>query len=121
MGDTAGPLGYYRLRPLSYVGARCFLITFSVVSSSSLKNVVSKWIPEIEAHRGKNGAHDGVIILVGTKIDLRNDEEMKKKLKSQDRFIITKEQGMRAAKKMGVAGYYETSAKTCEGVLKLFG
>ena len=73
--DTAGQEDYDRLRPLSYPGAQVFLVCFSVVSSSSFENVKTKWVPEIQHH-----APNVPIILVGTKIDLRNDTSMQTQL-----------------------------------------
>jgi small GTP-binding protein len=67
--DTAGQEDYDRLRPLSYPNTDIFLICFSVVSRTSFKNVKSKWFPEITHH-----APDVPILLVGTKIDARNDD-----------------------------------------------
>jgi len=45
--DTAGQEDYDAIRPLSYAHTDVFLICFSVVSPSSLENVVEKWVPEI--------------------------------------------------------------------------
>jgi Ras-related C3 botulinum toxin substrate 1 len=68
--DTAGQEDYDRLRPLSYPQTDVFLICYSVASPSSFENVTSKWYPEIKHH-----CPDAPIILVGTKIDLREDRE----------------------------------------------
>merc|ERR1711981_999026 len=68
--DTAGQEDYDRLRPLSYPQTDVFLICFSVVSNASFENVKQKWVPEIEHH-----APGVPLILVGTKGDLRQDQE----------------------------------------------
>ncbi|KAL7023956.1 hypothetical protein ACKWTF_012848 [Chironomus riparius] len=68
--DTAGQEDYDRLRPLSYPQTDVFLICFSVASPSSFENVTSKWYPELKHH-----CPEAPIILVGTKIDLRDDRE----------------------------------------------
>ncbi|KAK4757189.1 hypothetical protein SAY87_007316 [Trapa incisa] len=68
--DTAGQEDYNRLRPLSYRGADVFLLTFSLISKASYENVAKKWIPELRHYS------PGVpIILVGTKLDLRDDKQ----------------------------------------------
>ena len=55
-----------------------FLICFSVVDPTSLENVRSKWYPEISHH-----APDVPIILVGTKLDLRNDVAYVQKMRGK--------------------------------------
>ncbi|RID77328.1 hypothetical protein BRARA_A00251 [Brassica rapa] len=76
--DTAGQEDYNRLRPLSYRGADVFILAFSLISKASYENVSKKWIPELQHY-----APGVPIVLVGTKLDLRDDkqffgEELKK-------------------------------------------
>ncbi|KAJ6906394.1 hypothetical protein NC652_023972 [Populus alba x Populus x berolinensis] len=68
--DTAGQEDYNRLRPLSYRGADVFLLAFSLISKASYENVAKKWIPELRHY-----APGVPIILVGTKLDLRDDKQ----------------------------------------------
>ncbi|XP_074556232.1 rac-like GTP-binding protein 5 isoform X1 [Curcuma longa] len=68
--DTAGQEDYNRLRPLSYRGADVFLLAFSLISKASYENVAKKWIPEL-----KHYAPGVPVILVGTKLDLRDDQQ----------------------------------------------
>ncbi|CAN6481257.1 unnamed protein product [Victoria cruziana] len=68
--DTAGQEDYNRLRPLSYRGADVFLLAFSLISKASYENVSKKWIPELRHY-----APGVPIILVGTKLDLRDDKQ----------------------------------------------
>ena len=65
--DTAASPDYDRLRPLSYPATGVFLVCFSISSPASLENVESRWLPEIKRH-----APDVPVILVGTKLDLRD-------------------------------------------------
>ena len=58
-----------RLRPLSYPQTDVFLICFSVTSPASFENVRAKWYPEVSHH-----CPNTPIILVGTKLDLREDK-----------------------------------------------
>ena len=55
-------------RPLSYPQTDVFLICFSVVNPTSFENVRAKWYSEIKYY-----CPDTPIILVGTKVDLRDD------------------------------------------------
>ncbi|XP_017698205.2 rac-like GTP-binding protein RAC2 isoform X1 [Phoenix dactylifera] len=66
--DTAGQEDYSRLRPLSYRGADIFVLAFSLISRASYENVLKKWMPEL-----RRFAPNVPIILVGTKLDLRED------------------------------------------------
>jgi len=68
--DTAGQEDYDRLRPLSYPGADIVLLCFSLVTKASFESVQDKWFPEVD-HYVKNVP----TILVGTKVDLRDDKE----------------------------------------------
>ncbi|KAJ6957860.1 hypothetical protein NC653_039744 [Populus alba x Populus x berolinensis] len=66
--DTAGQEDYSRLRPLSYRGADIFVLAFSLISRASYENVLKKWMPEL-----RRFAPNVPIVLVGTKLDLRED------------------------------------------------
>jgi Ras-related C3 botulinum toxin substrate 1 len=71
-----------RLRPLCYPNTDVFIICFSLVQPSSAANVLSKWGPEIMHHTGGNP--DIPIFLVGTKVDLREDEITMRDLASKN-------------------------------------
>merc|ERR1719197_1322272 len=83
--DTAGQEDYDRLRPLSYPQTDVFLICFSVISPTSFENVAVKWHPEISHH-----APEVPFILVGTKMDLRDDTDTVSKLKANAQKPISK-------------------------------
>lgn len=66
-----------------------------------------KWIPEIRHHAA------GVpIILVGTKLDLRDDPTTIQRLRERRFSPITYNQGMQMAKEVGAVRYVEASSKT---------
>eukprot|EP01095_Lingulamoeba_sp_RSL-Kostka_P008999 TRINITY_DN306_c1_g2_i8.p2 TRINITY_DN306_c1_g2~~TRINITY_DN306_c1_g2_i8.p2 ORF type:complete len:193 (-),score=73.54 TRINITY_DN306_c1_g2_i8:782-1360(-) len=113
--DTAGQEEYDRLRPLSYANANVFLVCFSVTNPVSFENVTSKWYPEVI-----HFCPDVPQILVGTKLDLRNDSETIEKLKSQNQEAITGEKGQELAKKIKAIKYLECSAKTGENLKTVF-
>ena len=66
MWDTAGQENYAKLRPLSYRNADVILIAFGIDDRQALENVVNVWHPEVLEH-----CPDVPVILVGTKLDLR--------------------------------------------------
>lgn len=112
--DTAGQEEYDRLRPLSYPESDVILIVFSIDFPVSLANVQDKWYPEV-AHFCEGTP----LILVGTKIDLRRDEQTKRMLSAQGQTPITPEQGAAVAREIG-AKYIECSAKQGTGVQEVF-
>jgi len=113
--DTAGQEDYDRLRPLSYPQTDVFLVCFSVIASSSFENVKTKWVPEITHH-----APNVPIVLVGTKSDLRKDDNMAKQLASRNQAMVTVENAQRMAKEIGAVSFLECSALTQEGLKQVF-
>ncbi|KAI5951441.1 RAC1 [Candida jiufengensis] len=114
--DTAGQSEYDRLRPLSYPQTEIFLCCFSVISPDSFDDIKLKWIPEIMHHCPK----DILILLIGTKIDLRDDYHVLDELTSKNIKPIKYEQGVKLAKDIGAIKYMECSAATQNGVKEIF-
>lgn len=130
--DTAGQEEYDRLRPLSYPESDVILIVFSVDFPVSLGNVQDKvslrvsltvsdkdrlfqqWYPEV-AHFCEGTP----LVLVGTKTDLRRDDQTRRMLGAQGQTPVTAEHGVSVAKEIG-ARYIECSAKTGNGVREVF-
>lgn len=113
--DTAGQEEYDRLRPLSYANANVFLVCFSVVNPVSYENVTAKWYPEVI-----HFCPDVPQILVGTKLDLRDDPVIREKLASQNGEPVNTEMGVELAKKIKAIKYMECSAKTSQGLKAVF-
>lgn len=113
--DTAGQEDYDRLRPLSYPQTDVFLICFSLVSPASYENVRAKWFPEVRHH-----CPSTPIILVGTKLDLRDDKDTIEKLKEKKLAPITYPQGLALAKEIDSVKYLECSALTQRGLKTVF-
>jgi len=113
--DTAGQEDYDRLRPLSYPQTDVFLLCFSIIAPSSFENVSAKWHPEVSHH-----CPNTPIILVGTKLDLREDRETLDRLRAKMMAPITYEQGMAKAKEIGAIKYMECSALTQKGLKAVF-
>lgn len=113
--DTAGQEDYDRLRPLSYPATDVFLAMFSVVNPSSFHNVQDKWLPEVRHH-----CPDVPIILVGTKIDLRENSEIITRLQMRQQTPVRYEQGAQLAHEQECAKYMECSALTQRGLHDVF-
>ncbi|CAD6498962.1 BgTH12-04616 [Blumeria graminis f. sp. triticale] len=113
--DTAGQEDYDRLRPLSYPQTDVFLICFSIVSPPSFDNVRAKWFPEIDHH-----APSVPIILVGTKLDLREDQATLDSLKQKRMDPVTYDQALIVAKEIRAHKYLECSALTQRNLKSVF-
>lgn len=110
-----------RLRPLSYPQTDVFLICFSLVSPPSFENVKTKvrlqgvplslitshadeastisgaqWFPEVSHH-----APNIPILLVGTKLDLREDPETIARLRERRMTPIAYQQASQVAREIG--------------------
>lgn len=124
--DTAGQEEFDRLRALSYADTHCIMLCFSIDSHDSLENVQLKWVGEIADHC------EGVkLVLVALKCDLRNHEEenaeddafnpyQSQSPYNQNKRLISYEEGLAVAKKVGALRYLECSAKKNRGVNEAF-
>ncbi|MDI1486965.1 MAG: Rho GTPase protein rac1 [Ramalina farinacea] len=113
--ECDGQEDYDRLRPLSYPQTDVFLICFSIVSPPSFDNVKAKWFPEIEHH-----APNVPIILVGTKLDLRDDSNQTNQLRSKRMEPVSYEQAIAVAKDIRAHKYLECSALTQRNLKSVF-
>ncbi|EPR79425.1 Ras GTPase [Spraguea lophii 42_110] len=102
--DTAGDNAHDKLRSKSYPNTDVFLICFAIDNILSFKNI-PKWVGEIE--------HIGApMILVGTKVDVRNDISPEEKIATSS--------GKNTAEKYGFKNYIECSALENYNVRKVF-
>ncbi|ONI22303.1 hypothetical protein PRUPE_2G120300 [Prunus persica] len=111
--DTAGQEDYNRLRPLSYRGADVFLLAFSLISRPSYENIPKKWVPELRHY-----APSVPIILVGTKLDLREDRQFL--MDYPGACTISTQQGEDLRKRIGAVAYIECSSKKQQNVKTVF-
>eukprot|EP01132_Coremiostelium_polycephalum_P004702 gene4702-5874_t len=93
--DTAGQEEYDKLRPLSYANAN--------------------WYPEV-----MHFCPDVPQILVGTKLDTRENRGIIEKLEQTGQKAITTEQGNELARKIKAVKYMECSAKTSQNLKQVF-
>ena len=113
--DTAGQEDYDRIRPLSYPSTDVFLVCFSLVSPASYENIRTKWYPEISHHCPAASK-----ILVGTKLDLREDSSALKSLSDQKLAPVPSSHGDKLMKEIKAVKYMECSALTREGLEEIF-
>lgn len=113
--DTAGQEDYDRLRPLSYPQTDVFLVCFSLITPASYENIKSKWLPEITHH-----CPDVPILLVGTKLDLRDNPETISKLRDRGQTPISNAQGLQLQKDVKAVRYLECSALAQKNVKDVF-
>lgn len=91
-----------------------------------MENAEKKWYKEINTFwtdEKKNPKCFKVplpFLLVGTKMDLRNDADALKKAREEGKEFVTKEQGEEVAKRIHAAAYVECSARTQENLTTVF-
>jgi len=91
-----------------------FKTRFGVSLSAEVGSTLLQWYPEV-AHFCEGTP----LLLVGTKTDLRRDEQTRRMLAAQGLVPVTPEQGATVAKEIS-AKYIECSAKTGTGVQEVF-
>lgn len=101
--DTSGQEDYKKLRPLSYPQTDIFILSFSLVSPTSLENVENMWVPEIKEHC------PGIpYILVGLKSGLRDEFHLhESEYRSYGWEPVSYEQGNEMKNKIGALAYVE--------------
>ena len=110
--DTSGQ-ELEKIRVLPYTNV--FLVCFSVVEPTSLANVQTKWLTELKQY-----VKDPVIILVGTKTDLRTDDAKLQELAQSGQKPATPQDGKQKATEIKAVAYLECSAMKQEGVEQVF-
>lgn len=113
--DTAGRAEYDRLRPLCYNQVNVIIICFSIASPSSYENVKHKWHPEV-----KHLCPNVPILLLGTKSDLRDDQEVLEKLREQNQTTVTQQQGTTMARQIKAVKYLECASINQDGLDEVF-
>jgi Ras-related C3 botulinum toxin substrate 1 len=98
-------------------------LCFSVASPASFSDIRAKWYYEVARGSPMPGTRDPavetIVLLVGTKTDLRDDAATIAELAAEKLAPVTCEQGIALAQELGLAGYAETSARTGSGVSAL--
>eukprot|EP01100_Stratorugosa_tubuloviscum_P011048 TRINITY_DN484_c0_g4_i5.p1 TRINITY_DN484_c0_g4~~TRINITY_DN484_c0_g4_i5.p1 ORF type:complete len:198 (+),score=89.01 TRINITY_DN484_c0_g4_i5:67-660(+) len=115
--DTAGQEGYARIRTLSYPKTDIFMLCYSVVNLTSFINVKERWLIELKHH-----CPNVPILLVGTKIDLRDElnNSSSSSNNSENKQTTSIEQGSILATEIGALSYFECSAFTQYNIQQVF-
>lgn len=101
--DTAGQEKFKAITKFFYKGAQVVIICFDLTNKNSF-NDIDIWLEEIR----KEKTSDSIIVLVGTKSDLTSSR------------VITKEEGIKKTTQLKLYAYFETSAKTNQGIDEVF-
>ena len=114
--NTAGNETYIeRDRWLLYQNTDVFVICFSLVKRSTFANAREKWYQQISFY-----SRNALVILVGTKLDLRENQE-RGFLEAEDLLaIVGKDDGVEMMKDMAALTYVECSSVTTCGVERVF-
>lgn len=113
--DTAGQEDYDRLRPLSYPDTNVILMCFAIDNPDSLENIPEKWQPEV-----RHFCPGLPVILVGCKVDLREDAEIIKELAKLKQTPVEEDQGRSMATRIEAKDYIECSARQKRNVTEVF-
>ncbi|MFX1452692.1 MAG: Rab family GTPase [Promethearchaeota archaeon] len=100
--DIGGQEQFEELRKKYAAGAKAALLVYDVTNRESFDNI-SKWHNDLE--KFTDNAH---YVLVGNKIDLKTKRQ------------VNTNEGANLAKKVNASGFFETSAKTNEGINHVF-
>lgn len=100
--DTAGQETYKSMLPMYYRKTNLAIVVYDITCAESFSSIPS-WIDELE----KYAERDCIICIIGNKNDLDNKR------------VIDRSRASQFAKSIG-ALYFETSAKTNEGITEAF-
>ncbi|GAC72854.1 GTPase Rab5/YPT51 [Moesziomyces antarcticus T-34] len=129
--DTAGQERFHSLAPMYYRNAQASAVIYDVTKASSFEKAKS-WVKELQRQANPNI----VIALVGNKIDLLNESSSSPSANADDNDdddetatatpdagdslrAVPKDEAEAYAKESGLL-FFETSAKTGEGVVEVF-
>ncbi|KAG5679661.1 hypothetical protein PVAND_009216 [Polypedilum vanderplanki] len=114
--DTGGCEEYDRLRPLCYKEVDIVIMCFSIDKPHTLENIKTKWLPEIRHY-----CSDIPIVLVGCKLDLRNNQWTIQSLKTERCSPpSTFNEGRAMSFEIGAIRYFECSALDRTNLTELF-
>ncbi len=102
--DLAGQSKYELTRQMFFQGSSGSLLVYDLTRSSTFERISSKWLEDFKKYAKK----DGVYILIGNKLDLK------------DLIQVSSEEGKKLSKEIKAVDFIETSAKDGENVENAF-
>jgi Ras-related protein Rab-6A len=102
--DIAGQAKYELTRKMFFQGCSGALFVYDKTRYSTFEHITSKWVEDFI----KFGKPDGVYILIGNKLDLKDSTK------------VSSEEGKSLSREINAADFIETSAKYGENVEKAF-
>ncbi|XP_052093321.1 uncharacterized protein LOC127729524 [Mytilus californianus] len=113
--DTPGQENFADMRSKAYHDADVFIVCFAVDNQDSFSNVNSVWNKEL-----KTNYPEVPRILVGNKIDIRENKKKIEKLQKEKKNIINDETASDVKDILGMNDYVSCSAKINTGVADVF-
>eukprot|EP01099_Mayorella_cantabrigiensis_P004302 TRINITY_DN3222_c0_g1_i1.p1 TRINITY_DN3222_c0_g1~~TRINITY_DN3222_c0_g1_i1.p1 ORF type:complete len:201 (-),score=25.20 TRINITY_DN3222_c0_g1_i1:38-640(-) len=116
--DSHGAEEYYRSLIELFPGTDVFLIGFSVASSTGFESIRATWFPRLLHYCPKTP-----VVIVGMKIDLREDPQTLDLLAQKKMQVVSAEQGNKVAKDLSRyvrVKYMECSSLKQQGVRQVF-
>ena len=114
--DTQGQEEYDQRTKFTLQNVHVIIVCFSLIEPDSFKNVKDKWLKLYSRYMHS----DTHVMLVGTKLDLRDDHDEIEKLKGRGLVPITTEEGESLAKELKAVKYMECSASSKVGLQDVF-
>jgi len=101
--DTAGQERFQSLGVAFYRGADCCALTFDVNDAITFENMAA-WRDEFLLKAAPNESDTFPFVVIGNKVDVEN------------RRVVSKKRALKWCEENGNVAYFETSAKTGQGV-----
>lgn len=111
--DTQDGNDYKDLRERVCRVADVIFLCFSVIQPQTLEMVESRWKSEL-------APLNKPIILIGTKTDQRENEELCERLRAKHLTPVTREQGQRVSETIGALAFYEISCEETDPLDAVF-